>query len=131
VKDEDPYGNLVLGRIRDAQNGVSSSVTLPCGFWESGQRTATLVPSADGDYASAVVEKCHLLVFDSDISPDGVKDEDPYGNLVLGRIRDAQNGVSSSVTLSGSCGNPSMKIIRGSDAESNHKELLAIQGLDK
>ncbi|KAJ5865657.1 hypothetical protein N7534_000210 [Penicillium rubens] len=33
VKDEDPYGNLVLGRIRDAQNGVSSSVTLPCGFW--------------------------------------------------------------------------------------------------
>ncbi|CAG8336511.1 unnamed protein product [Penicillium nalgiovense] len=33
VKNEDPYGKLVLDRIHDAQNGVSSSVTLPCDFW--------------------------------------------------------------------------------------------------
>lgn len=33
VKDGDLYGKRVLARIDDAQNGVSSSVTLPCGFW--------------------------------------------------------------------------------------------------
>ncbi|KAF9251901.1 hypothetical protein DTO006G1_2494 [Penicillium roqueforti] len=33
VKDGDAYGKSVLERISDAQNGVSSSVTLSCGFW--------------------------------------------------------------------------------------------------
>ncbi|KAJ5211184.1 hypothetical protein N7491_011004 [Penicillium cf. griseofulvum] len=33
VKDGSPYGKIVLSRISEAQNGVSSSVTLSCGFW--------------------------------------------------------------------------------------------------
>ncbi|CAI7627864.1 unnamed protein product [Penicillium glandicola] len=33
VKDGDLYGKSVLSRIGDAQNGVSSSVTLSCGLW--------------------------------------------------------------------------------------------------
>ncbi|KGO42643.1 hypothetical protein PEX1_016500 [Penicillium expansum] len=33
VKDGDLYGKRVISRIDDAQNGGSSSVTMPCGFW--------------------------------------------------------------------------------------------------
>ncbi|KAJ5519713.1 hypothetical protein N7463_000166 [Penicillium fimorum] len=33
VKDYDTYGKTILSRVAEAQNGVSSSVTLPCGIW--------------------------------------------------------------------------------------------------
>ncbi|KAJ5794016.1 hypothetical protein N7457_000615 [Penicillium paradoxum] len=33
VSESDSYGKAVLSRVSDAQNGVSSSVALPCGFW--------------------------------------------------------------------------------------------------
>ncbi|KXG46446.1 uncharacterized protein PGRI_053020 [Penicillium griseofulvum] len=33
VKEGDSYGKMTLSRVSEAQNGVSSSVTLPCGFW--------------------------------------------------------------------------------------------------
>ncbi|KAJ5154936.1 uncharacterized protein N7500_010375 [Penicillium coprophilum] len=32
-KDEDPVRTSALSRINEAQNGVSSSLILPCGFW--------------------------------------------------------------------------------------------------
>jgi hypothetical protein len=33
VKSDDVYGQTVLNRIDDTKNGVSSCITLPCGFW--------------------------------------------------------------------------------------------------
>lgn len=33
IEEWDSYGKLVIDRINDTNNGVSSSVRLPCGFW--------------------------------------------------------------------------------------------------